>query len=187
MKGTILVVAIARIETLLSPEYVEGLESLPMADVRQRRDECQEAADVLSYLRRIVQGRFDLVHAEIDRRVSGGEGRDLSDMVEQLKRGEIIADSTRSPGNGRLPMNFGPADADGWITRELDEVFDAGQAGHLPDLPDEELRRIADALNELERKVSDQRNRLHERHDALQAEVVRRYKSGEATVDSLLS
>ena len=178
--------AIARIETLLSPDYVADLESLSMADVRQRRDECQEAADVLSYLRRIVQGRLDLVHAELERRAGGGHG-DLSEIVEELKRGEIIADHTRSSGYGRLPMTFGPADADGWITQELDELFDAGQAGELPEMPDEELRRIADGLSELERKVSDQRNRLHDRHDALQAEVVRRYKSGEASVDSLLS
>jgi hypothetical protein len=157
-----------------------------MADVRNRRDECQVAADVLSYLRRIVQGRLDLVHAELERRATGGEHADLADMVEQLKRGEIIADSTRTSGNGRLPMNFEPADADGWIAQELDEIFDAGQAGELPDLDEGKLRSIADALHELERKVSDQRNRLHERHDALQSEVVRRYKSGEATVDTLL-
>ena len=177
--------AIDRIETLLSPEYVEGLESLPMSEIRQRRDECQEAADVLSYLRRIVQGRLDLVHADLERRV-GGESSDLADVVEQLKRGEIIADSTRSPGNGRLPMSFSPADADGWITQELDQIFDASRAGDLSTLADAEVRTIADELSELERKVSHQRAQLHSRHDVLQAEVVRRYKSGEASVDSLL-
>ena len=177
--------AITRIETLLGPDYAAGIESLPMSEVRARRDETQEAADVLSYLRRIVQGRLDLVHAELEHR-AGGERSDLHEIVEQLKRGEIMGEHARPSGFGRLPLSFGPAESDGWITQELDKVLDADRAGRLPDLPDSDLRTIADELGDMERKVSDQRNKLHDRHDVFQAEVVRRYRSGEASVDSLL-
>ena len=45
---------------------------------------------------------------------------------------------------------------------------------------------MADALAALEVKVSGYRHDLFERIDALQAEITRRYKTGEATVDSLL-
>ena len=41
-------------------------------------------------------------------------------------------------------------------------------------------------MTDLERHVSGQRRALHERIDALQEELVRRYKTGEASVDSLL-
>lgn len=177
--------AISRIETLLNPDYLEGVDELPMSEVRTRRDDCQEAADVLSYLRRIVQGRLDIVHAEIERRI-GGTSADLHELVEQLKRGEIFGDQGRPSGLGRLPMNLGAADADGWITQELDDILDAKQLSELPELEEGQLREVADALIELERKVSDRRNALHERHDVLQAEVVRRYRTGEASVDSLL-
>ena len=177
--------AIDRIETLLGPDYLADLESLPMGEVRRRRDESQEAADALSYLRRIVQGRLDIVYAEIERRL-GGESTDIHELVGRLERGEILSDSARPSGFGRLPLSMGAADADGWITRELGTVLDAKRVGMLHELPEDEIRAIADALGEMERKVSDQRNALHQRHDALQAEVVRRYRSGEATVDGLL-
>jgi anti-sigma-K factor RsiG len=177
--------AISRIDDILSPDYVDGLETLPIADVRSRRDECQEAADELSYLRRMVQGRLDIVHADLQRR-AGGEPGDLHDLVEQLKRGEIIADGTRSSGLGRLPHNLDPADLDGWIARELDLVIDANRMSTLPDLDEHGVREMADQLTELERRVSEQRGKLHDRANTLQEEIVRRYKSGEATVDSLL-
>jgi hypothetical protein len=41
-------------------------------------------------------------------------------------------------------------------------------------------------LSDLERAVSSQRRSVHELLDVLQAEIVKRYKSGEATVDALL-
>lgn len=177
--------AISRIDDILSPDYVEGLESLPLADVRSRRDECQEAADELSYLRRMVQGRLDIVHADLNRRL-GGEPGDLHDLVEQLKRGEIIGEGTRTSGFGRLPSNLTPAETDGWIAGELDTVMGAAQVSTLPELDEADVRAIADKLTELERRVSEQRGELHNRANTLQEEIVRRYKSGEATVDSLL-
>jgi hypothetical protein len=179
--------AIARIEEILSDDYVADLADLAMVELRHRRDECQEAADELSYLRRMAQGRLDIVQSELGRRAGGpGEGN-LADVVEQLKRGEIIADGTRTGGFGRLPTTFGPADADGWIARELDAIVDANRLGSLTDLAEGDVRDIADQLTELERRVSEQRGALHDRTNRLQEEIVRRYKSGEETVDSLLS
>lgn len=178
--------AIARIETILSADYIDDLESLPMGEVRNRRDESQEAADVLSYLRRLVQGRLDIVHADIERR-QGGEPGDLASLVERLEKGEILSENTHASGLGRLPATFGPADTDGWISQELDQIIGADRLSTLPDLSDEDIRGTADKLVELERKVSEQRNRLHDVANRLQEEIVRRYKSGEATVDSLLS
>jgi hypothetical protein len=177
--------AISRIDEILSPDYVEGLAELPLADVRARRDECQAAADELSYLRRMVQGRLDIVHADLQRR-AGGEPGDLHELVEQLKRGEIIADGTHSSGLGRLPTNLAPADLDGWIAAELDTVVDAGRLSTLHDMGEDEVRALADRLDDLERRVSSRRSALHDRANVLQDEIVRRYKSGEATVDSLL-
>ena len=47
-------------------------------------------------------------------------------------------------------------------------------------------RTLADRLTVIEERISDQRRTLHERIDKLQAEIVSRYKTGEATVDGLL-
>jgi hypothetical protein len=178
--------AIDRIDELLAEGYLADLASLPLAEVRQRRDACQEAADQLSYLRRLVQGRLDIVHADLHRR-AGGEPGDLAAIVDQLKRGEILSERGGRPaGPGRLPMTLGPADDDGWISAELDAIVGPGGLGDLPGRGDDEVQGVADALAALERRVSDQRAQLHERTNVFQEEIVRRYKSGEATVEALL-
>ena len=178
--------AISGIEELLNPEFVDRVGDLEMGELRARRDQCQHASDTLSYLRRLVQGRLDLVHDELERRSSGGERRDLSAIVEGLKRGEILGEGTRSDGMGRLPQSFSPADADGWIAAELDAALPPDRLAVLPDLDEAELKGVSELLERIERRVSDQRSELHTRTDVFQEEIIRRYKTGEATVESLL-
>ena len=69
------------------------------------------------------------------------------------------------------------------VVAELDAVFDAAT---LDALPDDALAAAADRLAETERRVSSLRRALHASIDAVQEEMLRRYKSGEASVDSLL-
>ena len=173
---------IADLDRLLDADYLSGLDDLSMEQVRARRTECQEAETALSYLRRIVQGRLDIVQADLDRR-AGGEPGDLSALVEHLP--EILGTETRSSAPGRLASLL-PPDADADLTAEVDAVMPAGTVSSLPEIPEADLREIAGRLVELERAVSANRRALHERIDALQEEIVRRYRSGEATVDSLL-
>ena len=172
----------SRIERILDPSYVEDLRSLTLEDLRAKRTECQEVEVALSYLRRLVQGRLDIVHSDISRR-AGGAPADLEELVGKLP--EILGEQQRPPGIGRLPTLLAPSDADS-LTAELDAVADPQLLHALPELGDEEVRRLADSLGDLERKTSSQRRELFERIDALQEEIVRRYKEGEATVDSLL-
>lgn len=175
----------SRIDTVLDPAYVADLPSLSMDEVRARRSECQEIEVGLSYLRRLVQGRLDIVLADLQRRTDGGESGDLHSLVESLK--DILADKVHAPGIGRLPTLLAPGEGDLELTAEVDSVVDPDALASLPDLDDPQVRAIADDLGALERKISGQRRALHDAIDALQDEIVRRYKSGEATVDSLLS
>lgn len=172
------------LDRLLADDYVAGIGELPMADLRARKSECSEAEAALSYLRRLVQVRLDIVLAELQSRADGGTG-ELSELVEQLP--EILAEGGTRTMAGRLPSLTLPDVEDHQLSADLDAIFDVDKAGALPQTDDAEVRRIADGLVELERRVSDQRRALHERLDMLQAEIVRRYKSGEATVDTLLS
>ncbi|MEY2565699.1 MAG: hypothetical protein QOE35_228 [Actinomycetota bacterium] len=174
--------AAARIEHLLDPTFVEGLRDLSMEDLRAKRTECQEVEVGLSYLRRVVQGRLDIVIADLQRR-AGGEPADLAALVEHLP--EILGDQSRPAGYGRLPTLFVPSDADD-LTAEVDAVADPTRLSSLSDMDEDNVRALADALGELERGTSDQRRLLLDRIDVLQEEIVRRYKEGEASVDSLL-
>jgi hypothetical protein len=169
-------------ERLLEPSFVEGLRDLSMEEVRARRADAQGVEVGLSYLRRLVQGRLDIVFADMHRR-AGGEPGDLAALVDQLPG--ILGEQIRPPGMGRLPALIAPSEADD-LTAEVDAVADPARLSSLPEMSDDEVRALADTLGELERGTSERRRRLLDVLDALQEEIVRRYKEGEASVDSLL-
>ena len=172
------------INRLLSPDYVEGLDTASMDEVRRRRQECQDLETGQSYLRRLVQGRLDIVHVEIERRLDKTEGPDLERLVSRLPA--ILAEHSRDPeARGQLPAVGLPEGEIAGLS-ELDAVIDTGRLGSLDELTDIELHALADRLDEMERSISLKRRVLHEHIDAFQGEIVKRYKSGEATVDALL-
>ena len=172
------------LDRLLAEDYVAGITELPMDDLRARKAECDHAEDALSYLRRLVQVRLDIVKAELRARGEGGTG-ELSDLVEHLP--EILAEGGTRTVAGRLP-SLGLPDVDHrLLTADLDAILDVDRAGSLPETDVDDVRAVEQELERLERRVSDQRRTLHDRLDTLEAEIVRRYKSGEATVDSLLN
>jgi hypothetical protein len=173
----------ARIDALLDPAYLGDLKARPIEEIRSMRTECQRLEVALSYLRRLAQGRLDIVAADQRRRVEGGEPLDVAALVEQLP--EILSEHVHAPGNGRLSAYMAPAEADD-LTAELDAVVDAQTLGSLDRLDDVALTDLIDRLTALERDVSGRRRALHDIIDALQAELTRRYKTGEASVESLL-
>jgi len=171
--------------SLLDPGYVEGLSSLAIEEVRSRRTEASDVEVCLSYVRRLVQGRLDIVLDEARRRTTGDSGGDVADLVERLP--EILGEHVRAPGMGRLSTTLEPVEIDASEIERIDAIVDADRLAALPRLDDDELRRIVDELAGLERDVSARRHALHHVIDQLQGELVRRYKSGEANVDALLS
>lgn len=162
-----------------------ALERLAMGEVRARRATANEAEEALSYLRRMVQGRLDIVHADLARRAEGGAAADVASLVDRLP--EILGGRVRSSGNGGRLTSVEPPSPSREAQAELDAVADAARLASLPELGDAEVRDIAERLIELERSISARRAALHQRIDVLQAEIVRRYKTGEAGVDSLLT
>jgi hypothetical protein len=175
-----------RLGTVLADDYVAGVQQLSLADVRARRHECQELEVALSYARRIVQGRLDIIHAELESRASGSGRSDASELVDRLKEGEILSEHARPPGLGRLPT-LEPGEESDEFLAEANEVAHEDALAALPDLDDDEVRRIGDALEHIERSLSDTRRKVFDRIDIFQSEIVRRYKTGAATADSLLS
>lgn len=175
----------ADLDHLLDPGYLGDLPAREITVVRSMRTECQEVETGLSLLRRMVQGRLDIVGVELTRRAEGGDPRDIPDLIARLP--EVLADRTHAPGVGRLPQLMAPGDLPEGLAGELDEIVGTGHLTDLPSLSDDELRSIAEQLEAFEHRVSGFRQQLFDRIDALQAELTRRYKSGEASVDSLLT
>jgi len=170
---------------LLDPSYLADVDARSLDDIRRMRTECQEAEASLSYLRRLIQGRMDLVHAYLER-PAGSDAPDLSSVVDNLAG--ILAGPRGPRGPGRNPVLHSPDTEDmAGLTTELDGILGADELVRLAELDDGQLRDLADRLRELENRVSGERRGLHERIDTLQAELVERHKSGRASVDGLLS
>ncbi len=174
----------AQLSEVTDPGYLDGLEQWTLDEVRSRRDEATELETGLSYLRRIVQGRLDIVVAEQHHRELGEERADVSELVDELP--SILSGNVHAPGLGRLPTLLAPGEMDPALERRLEEILPAARLAQLPDLSEDELRSAAGGLTEFERSVSTQRRAVLDVLDRLQDEIVRRYRTGEATVDSLL-
>jgi hypothetical protein len=173
------------LDALLDPGYVEDVRSLTLVELRQRRGECHEAEVGLSYLRRLVQGRLDIALSELHRREVHGEPMDAAALIERLP--EILADRVRGPGTGRLPMLMAPGEVDEELLARVDGIASAERLIGLSELDEADVRQTIEDLEFYEHALSAQRRDLHAVIDQLQEEIVRRYKTGEATVDGLLA
>jgi hypothetical protein len=171
------------LDHVLAEDYVGDVTALSMDDLRAKRAECQALEVGLSYRRRLAQGRLDIVAAEQRRRAEGAPPPSDDDLVRQLA--ETLADRSRPAGNGRLPQLMAP-DAEGVEIGDLDAIARPGALARITESPDEELTELVEQLSTYEASVSKQRRAIHERIDALQAEITRRYRTGEASVESLL-
>ncbi|MGH9062224.1 MAG: aerial mycelium formation protein, partial [Acidimicrobiales bacterium] len=88
---------------------------------------------------------------------------------------------------GRLPSTMGPGEVDEALLAELDRLVPPEDLSHLGNLSDEQLATVVSGVDGLEQNVSRRRKALFDVIDRLQAEIVRRYRTGEANVDNLLA
>ncbi|MCU1394717.1 MAG: hypothetical protein JWM34_3145 [Ilumatobacteraceae bacterium] len=155
---------------------------LSLDELRALRNELQHEDDALSYVRRMVQARLDLVQAERRQRVTGHE----LNVTEDLP---VILGQHLTGGGDALPRPPRPTDdASGHpLSVELDELCSRLGANHVEQLTDDELTALATGLDDFEHARSHERRELFGRLDALSAELVRRYRDGEASVDGLLA
>lgn len=173
------------LDRILASTYLDDMGERSLAEIRSMRTECQEAEVALSYLRRLIQGRLDIVHTYLEHSGSD-EVRDLGDLVTNLP--SILSSGPGRPtGPGRTPQLLSPDTDEVDLTAELDAVLGVDEVATLSDLDTDQLNSIARRLEAIETRVSADRRALHERIDTLQAELVERHKTGRASVDGLLS
>ena len=72
-----------RLDRVLDPDYLEGLDDMTLDQLREHRSTAVEVENELSYYRRLLYGRMDLVKFE-QRRRSGEEDRSLIDSLVDI-------------------------------------------------------------------------------------------------------
>lgn len=170
-----------RDDRILDPEILTGVEEVPTGDLRSRRDACRELEAEFSYARRLLQGRIDILGAELKRRSEGGESG-MGDLVSRLP--SILADEPRSGGATRLLESDLPGNA-GKFRRHTERL--ATGLAHIESSSPEELAAMVEELAAEERKVSEDRRKAQQIIDGLNAELVRRYQKGDEDPSALLS
>ncbi|WP_156754512.1 RsiG family protein [Actinokineospora pegani] len=170
-----------RIDRVLSPDYVQGLGSLDLTEVRARRDDAAQEETDLSYLRRILHGRIDIVIAEQQRRVEGGSQA----VVERLAA--ILADKVVGPatGSGRHQV-MEPSRAEAH-RRHVEALVSDADLSDVANLPDDRLDLALRTYQAEEESVSQRRREVQQVMDLLNAQIGDRYRAGSASVDDLLA
>lgn len=172
------------LDRVLRSDFLDGINEWPIEEIRERRAECQRLEDAASYLRRLVQTRIDILGMEARSR-SDGQLPDLESLISQLPT--ILSDGDGRSFGGRLLTAGLEETQELWAEARVAEACVGHDVENSPELEDSVIALMADNLAALEREVSAERRRLHDIFDALQAELVRRYRSGLASVDGLLT
>jgi hypothetical protein len=168
-----------RIDILLDPDFLADLESVELSDLRDRRRMTDEVETELSFYRRLLHGRMDLLAFELNRR-SGEETRSLIEALpEILGAGERTGDRQQ-----RIPQMLAP-DLPEERRRHIDRVLGDDFLSRLPECEAEELSEIQQVLVETEQEISTGRKAVQHVFDSIQAEIMRRYKEGQVDPDEL--
>jgi len=171
-----------RIDRVLAPDYVQELDQLDLAEVRSRRDDAAQEETDLSYLRRLLHGRIDIVKAEQKRRREGGS----SSVVERLV--EILADNVvgNAPSGSGRHQALEPSRAEAH-RRHVEALVSDADLSDVGSLPDERLDLALRTYVAEEESVSQRRREVQKVVDALNDEIGARYRAGSASVDTLLA
>lgn len=166
-----------RIDHIRAPGFLEALDDLSLDELRQRRDDCLAEREYLSLLRRLVQGRAEILKAEVERR---GAGDEQVPLVERLA--EILSGEPQGPARGEA-VRIGVPEEEMLLARRRVErlVADAGISDPGA-LDDEALSGAVEVLAREEREVSEARGHVLAALDALQDELKRRYKDDPSLV-----
>ena len=152
---------------------------LSLEDLRAERDRLRNIEDAVSFVRRLAQGRIDLVTATLSSRRDG--------------TGEIsVADIVRSgvgpaPGKGSVrPPRETNVEAHHPLLIEFESLCERLGFDDMTESSVAELEALEAGLRAFEAEQSEIRKTLFGHIDAFTAELVERYKSGAASVDALL-
>ncbi|MEU0412282.1 aerial mycelium formation protein [Streptomyces griseorubiginosus] len=169
------------------PEHDLARLSLPALRTL-RRDAQRDEAD-LSYVRRLLQGRIDILRAELARRSPAGRGSLVerlpeASVVERLP--EILTDAPARHRSSARHVTLGTPHSEEYRLLAAEMLAEV-ELSDLSARTDLELNTAMGRLVRYEQQVSGRRQRLQRTADECSGEITRRYREGEAQVEDLLT
>lgn len=172
-------------DRLASEDFLHALDRRPMRELRAMRTACGQIEAQLSFARRLVQGRLDIVEAERVRRNKGLPASNLAELVAALP--EMLSGRVQCDGASVFRARDIGDHEDPTLEAKLDAIMDGGSLVSLPSSSDTHLATVALQLTDFERQVSRQRRHALAAFDTLSAEVIRRFRDGEESVEAVLN
>ena len=156
-------------------------ESMSTAEIRVARAALQMQEDVISFVRRMAQGRCDLARDEQRRRIDGtpASGISVSDIAN-------VFGQEHGGGSSRPPRETNIS-AEHPLVVELEKLCQEINFGDLRTLDDQSLENVVQQLSSFEISQSLERKALFASIDSLTTQLVKRYKDDGVNVDSLLA
>jgi hypothetical protein len=177
-------VADGAVERILGPGALDDLGQRTTAEVRALRAAAEEAEEGVSYARRLLQGRLDILRAELLRRQETGD-HSAGELLGRLP--EILAGDQGHSGplQARSTRLRVPPTAE-QHTREIDGILDEATLTRVTEMDVDALNGVIDRLGAKEQELSGLRRQLFTAIDTLRDELAERYKDGRASVTELL-
>jgi hypothetical protein len=170
-----------RIDRVLAPDYLDRIGKATMAELRTFREEALQEETDLSYIRRLVQGRMDIISAELDRR----DGGSTTSLLESLP-GILAEHGERAPAHGLGRHSVIEPSRAAEHRRYVEQLVADVDLSDVSVRQPAELITVLEALRDEEEEISDKRRQVQRVVDACSAEVTRRYRDGEADAGQLL-
>ncbi|MFF8437384.1 RsiG family protein [Streptomyces bacillaris] len=161
-----------------------GFGGLRLPELRTLRREAQRDEADLSYVRRLVQGRIDILRAELTRRRDPQAPVPEAPVVDRLS--EILADAPSRHRTSARHVTLTTPRGDEFRRLAAENLAEV-ELSDLAARTDEELHDAMGRLVRYEQQVSRRRHELQRTTDDCSAEIARRYRDGEAQVDDLLA
>jgi hypothetical protein len=154
------------------------LRGLRLPEVRALLRRAQQEEGDLSYVRRLLQGRIDILRAELARRTEPG-----SPLLDLLP--EILADGPSQHRSSARHVTLGTPRSEEYRSLAETMLAEVGLSA-LTARTDDELHDAMGRLVHYEQEVSQRRQAMQRTADGCSTEIARRYREGEAQVEDLL-
>ncbi len=170
--------------TLLADDALANIGTRPITELRSFRYDANRVEGDVSMVRRVAQGRLDIIGHEVQRRAGDGDPGQLNNLLYDLP--DIMADAseTGAPSGRAVEINE-PGPVAATLGTRLDSVISPRELSGVGELDDDRLLEVFKRVEGMEQELSDLRRQLHDRIDAVQNEIGRRYRDGEASIEGL--